>query len=89
MKTFFQKLGENIRNARLVEDMTQEQLAQQVGVSSTCVSQYESGRRRPNAEILAIISEILCVSLDYLIPDAEHSFPVDPDQSSIYDLIGE
>lgn len=89
MKTFFQKLGENIRNARLTEDMTQEQLAQQVGVSSTCISQYEAGKRRPNAEVLAIISETLCVSLDYLIPDVEHSFPVDPDQSSIYDLIGE
>lgn len=37
------KIGENIRNARRRQDMTQEQLAEYLNLSVSAVSQWESG----------------------------------------------
>lgn len=89
MSGFYQELGRNIRDARLGEGMTQAQLAQRLGMTTTCLSYYETGRRRPSIRTLAMISEVLYASLDFLIPDVDFEPLVDPGQSDIYELIGE
>lgn len=89
MSGFYQELGQNIRDARLGEGMTQAQLAQRLGMTTTCLSYYETGRRRPSIRTLAMISEVLYASLDFLIPDVDCKPLVDPGQSDIYELIGE
>ena len=42
-RRYMMKIGENIRNARRRQDMTQEQLAEYLNLSVSAVSQWESG----------------------------------------------
>ena len=60
-------IGENIRNFRRKNDMTQEQLAQRLGVTYQSVSRWENGTTYPDLELLPAISELLSVSVDELI----------------------
>ena len=86
---FVRELAENIREARIAKDMTQRQLAQQVGVTANAISLYETAKRMPNLKIMSIMSDVLDVSLDDLIPYAMHEIMVDPCQTCLFDLIGE
>lgn len=49
MPVFF---GETIRNARRSLGLTQRQLADRLGVSNTCVSNWEKGLSRPDADMI-------------------------------------
>lgn len=69
-------IGENIRNARKKKGMTQEMLAEKMGVSRQAVSKWESGKGMPETEKLAELSVLLGVSADRLIgirPQEEQS----------------
>ena len=52
-------IGENIRSFRRKNDMTQEQLAQRLGVTYQSVSRWENGTTYPDLELLPAISELL------------------------------
>lgn len=56
MPVFF---GEKIRNARKALGLTQRQLAQQLGVSNTSVSNWEKGLSRPDADMIQSLCGIL------------------------------
>ena len=60
-------IGENIRSFRRKNDMTQEQLAQRLGVTYQSVSRWENGTTYPDLELLPAISELLSVTVDELI----------------------
>lgn len=55
-------LGDAVRDARLVSDLTQQQLGQVVGVSAQMVSDVERGRRCPSPEVMGRLAAAL--SLD-------------------------
>lgn len=55
--TFMQGLADRIRTARKHIDLSQIELAQQVGVSDKAISSYEVGRAIPPLDILKKISE--------------------------------
>ena len=61
------EFGERLRAARQENRITQDALGEKVGVTISCVSHYESGRRTPNVNMMVKISEFLKVSLDNLI----------------------
>ena len=67
------KIGEKIRALRLQQKMTQEQLADRLGVSYQSVSRWENGITYPDIELLPAIANYFSVSLDYLMgqDDAE------------------
>lgn len=53
-------VGRNIRRARRYADLTQGELAAQVGVSSLmAISRWERGEHRPSDESLVKLSQIL------------------------------
>jgi len=57
-------LGERIKRLRQGADLTQEQLAEKVGIeSASYVSKIEKGGPSPSFELLARIAEVLGVSL--------------------------
>lgn len=85
--SFLDELASNIRDARLLRGMTQRHLAQKVGVSVNCVSQYETARRMPSLDKVSIMSGVLDVSLDDLVPDVLACDDVDENQTSIYDYL--
>ena len=61
------KIGEKIRSLRLQHKLTQEQLADRLGVSYQSVSRWENGVTYPDIEFLPAIAKLFSVSLDYLL----------------------
>ena len=59
--------NENLQNLRKMKGMSQEQLAEQLGVSRQAISKYESGNGYPETEKLIAICEIFDCSMDVLI----------------------
>lgn len=60
-------LGKNISDFRKKNGISQEQLAEQIGVSRQTISNWELGETSPNSEQLISISRILDISIDELI----------------------
>lgn len=66
-------LGERIQDARKRKSITQEQLADQLDVTRQSVSRWESNVVYPDMDNLVKLSNILEVSLDYLLKNEENS----------------
>ena len=62
-------LGDNIKKARKAANITQEQLAECVNLSTAFISQIERGVRKPSLETVYSISLALRVSMDNLLKD--------------------
>ncbi len=60
-------IGENIRRLRRDADLTQEQLADKLGVSYQSVSRWENGTTYPDMEFLPVLSSIFGVTVDELL----------------------
>ena len=65
MKTFSEKLLELRRR----EGLSQEQLADRLGVTRQSVSKWESGAAAPELNKLIALSDLFSVSVDYLVKD--------------------
>lgn len=59
--------GSRIAEKRKALGLSQEQLANKLGISQKSVSKYECGDRRPSYELLLAMSSIFNVSIDYLL----------------------
>jgi transcriptional regulator with XRE-family HTH domain len=66
-KTFAEEFGERLRSARERRGLTQEQLAEMVGITASRESEYESGRFAPQLEKAAKLAVALEVTLDALV----------------------
>ena len=62
--------GENLKNVRKQRGITQEELAETLGVSRQAISKWESDNGYPETEKLLLLSKKLNISLDYLMNDA-------------------
>ena len=62
-------LGEKIKSYRENKNMTQNEIADILGVKSATVSKYESGTLEPNIESLRKLAEIFEISIDELIKE--------------------
>ena len=60
------KIGEKIKALRKRDDMTQERLAEVLGVTGQAVSKWESGSSYPDIEYISPIANIFNVTTDYL-----------------------
>lgn len=61
------KIGENIKALRTLHDITQEELAERVGISQKMLSYIERDDRRPSLEVALRIAEQFNCSLDTII----------------------
>ena len=59
-------IGENIRNYRKKNDLTQEALADRLGVTYQSISRWENGTTYPDLELIPAIAEVLAVTVDEL-----------------------
>ena len=59
--------GNVLKKLRQQEGMTQQQLANKLGVTKSVVSYYELQERYPSPEILTQLAQIFHVSTDYLL----------------------
>ena len=60
-------IGENIRSFRKRNDLTQEALADRLGVTYQSVSRWENGATYPDLELIPSIAEVLAVTVDELL----------------------
>ena len=69
MKAFvdYERLGKNINQARKHRGFTQEKLAELTGLSSTHISNVETGKTKVSLDSLVAISDCLNCSIDYLL----------------------
>ena len=63
--------GEKLKEARKEEGLSQEQLAQKLSVSRSAVAKWESDKGMPDVNNLKAISQLLDVSVDYLLDEDE------------------
>lgn len=71
-------LGDRIARLRKMQNWTQDELGEKLGMHPTHISRLENDRFRPKAETLARVAEVLGVTLDELLDKQE-------DQPKIHD----
>ena len=60
-------IGKNIKQLRIEQDMTQDQLAERLFVTRQTVSNYETGKSRPDVDMLVQIAQTLDADVNTLI----------------------
>jgi len=61
------EFGNRLRELRKQRNLTQKQLAAQIGVRNSIISFYEMGDRSPSPEVIIKLAAVLHVSTDYLM----------------------
>lgn len=59
--------GRKIKALRLEQEMTQQQVADRIGVTKSVVSAYETNLRMPSYDVLKRLATLFRVSTDYLL----------------------
>ncbi len=60
-------LGNKIKNSRKKHNMTQQQLADLIGVSNKAISKWENDEGIPDIDNLKRVSQVFNLSIDYLV----------------------
>ncbi|WP_042683149.1 helix-turn-helix domain-containing protein [Anaerosalibacter massiliensis] len=63
--------GDRLKKLRKERHITQEELAKNIGVSTSMVGMYETGARKASYKVLVKISKYFNVSTDYLLGKTE------------------
>ncbi len=61
------KLGEALRLVRSFHDISQIELAHQLGISRSYLSEIESGKKTPSIDLLASYSKAFEIPISYLL----------------------
>ena len=64
-------LGEKIASARKEEGMTQEMLAEQLGVTRQAVARWETGTSDPSTSNLFALAKLYGISVEELLKEVE------------------
>ena len=80
-----EQFGKRIKALRLSRSMTQEQLAQKLGVSPQAVSKWEKGANMPDILMLPDLSVIFGVTIDELFTISEED-RMDRIENALYDV---
>ena len=77
--------SEKLQVLRKNKGYTQEALAEKLGVSRQAVAKWESGQIYPDISNLIQISDLMNVSVDYLVKDRECAVNIKPQQDADLD----
>ncbi|WP_018750655.1 helix-turn-helix domain-containing protein [Paenibacillus sanguinis] len=78
------EFNEKLQQLRKEKSMTQEQLAEELFVSRTAISKWETGKGYPNIDSLKGISKLFSISIDDLLSGEELiSLAVDENRTNI------
>ncbi len=61
--------GTNLKNIRLIKNITQLQLAQMLNVSYKTISHWEQGYSEPSLQMLCKIKQVLNISYEELLEE--------------------
>ena len=62
-----ENFNDNLKEARLKRNLSQKEVADQIGVAKSTYSLYESGNREPSVQTIKKIADVLNVSDDELL----------------------
>lgn len=65
------KFNERFKYLRNKKDLSQQELADLLGISKSSVNMYERGEREPGLETLELIADFFNVDMDYLLGKSE------------------
>lgn len=71
------KFATRLTALREERKLTQKELAEKLGLSSSAISMYEIGKREPDFETLELIADYFNVSMDYLIGKEDIATQID------------
>ena len=71
-----ENFGKKLRFLRKLKGYTQEQFAEILNTTRSCISNYELGNRQPDNETVSAVADFFYVSIDYLMGRSEVSFSV-------------
>ncbi len=64
-------LSRKLKKIRLEHGISQKDLAKELGISRSCLANYETGKRQPDNEMLIRIADRFQVLIDYLVDRSE------------------
>lgn len=73
LEAFYIQLGKHIRDARMKADISQDVLAQQLGLTRASIVNIEKGRQRPMIHTILELAVILNTNFNSLIPGASNN----------------
>lgn len=82
-------IEERIKSLREERKITQQELAQYLGVTQKTISNYEKGERSPDPETLKKIADYFDVTVDYLLGRSNHRKLTRRDERDIEKIIEE
>lgn len=65
-------LGEKLKEARKQANLSQEKLSEKLGISRSAVAKWETDKGIPDIDNLKILSQLLNVSIDYLLDNGNN-----------------
>jgi len=71
-------LAEKIISLRKQQGWSQEELAEKLDVSRQSVSKWEGGQSTPDISKIVALSDLFCVSTDYLLKEESQKIKLDP-----------
>ncbi len=77
-------IGESILNLRKSKNLTQENLASMIGVSTQTVSKWENSTNMPDITLLPIIADVFDITIDELFGRINNTKRYDPNE--VFDL---
>ena len=81
----YKDLGNRVRTVRRQQSLTQEQLAEKVGISASFLGHIERGTRVASLETLVALSNALGVGVDYLLAGSLQNAPDEENPSAAMD----
>ncbi|MBQ2696691.1 MAG: helix-turn-helix transcriptional regulator [Clostridia bacterium] len=70
-KSFASPFGRKLKKLRLEHGIAQKDLAEELGISRSCLANYENGNRQPDNDMLVRIADRFHVLIDYLVDRTE------------------
>lgn len=80
---------ENIKVQREKRGMTQKELATAIGIATSTVANYETGKRKPDPDTLCKIADALDCTLDALVRGKEKDRPFGRSKDELMKMFSE
>lgn len=81
--------GDKLKQCRLNEGLSQEQLAEKIGVSRQAITKWETKRGLPDVENMVILAEVFKLTLDELVLEEvkkQENKPMIFESETVYDI---
>ncbi len=76
-----------IRDLREDRDLRQSDLAKMVGIDQRTISNYETGKSKPDSDALIRLADFFNVSIDYLVGRVQQDFYYSQDKKKVIENI--